>query len=99
VTRTKTSDSDVRGELNSNISNASWQPPPPSVTKINCDAAVNKNEGWIGIGVIARDYQGCFLGVRSFTQKILIDPHGAEAIVALASVMFSKEVSFFDVIF
>jgi hypothetical protein len=28
-------------------------------------------------------------------QKILIDPHGAEAIAALATMLFSKEVGFF----
>jgi hypothetical protein len=47
--------------------------------------------GWIGIGMVARDYQGYFLGARFFTQKILIDPQGAEDIAALAAVLFSKE--------
>jgi hypothetical protein len=50
--------------------------------------------GWIGIGVVAQDYQGCFLGARFFTQKILIDPQGAEAIAAPAAVLFSKDVGF-----
>jgi len=40
---------------------------------------------------------GIFLGARCFTQKLLIDPHGVEAIAALAAVLFSKDVGFFDV--
>jgi len=41
-----------------------WQPPPVGVTKIN--ASVNKSMGWIGIHVVARDYQGCFFGRTMF---------------------------------
>lgn len=39
-----------------------WQPPPIGVTKINCDVAVNNKKGCIGIGIIARDSQGLFVG-------------------------------------
>jgi len=66
--------------------------------KINWDAAVNKKKGYIGVGIIARDCMGQFLGARSFCQKIRIDAKLAETIVALGAVTFSSKASFFDAI-
>ncbi|XP_062170937.1 uncharacterized protein LOC133876697 [Alnus glutinosa] len=55
--------------------------------------------GCIGIGIIARDCYDCFLGACSFSQQLVVDPKGAEAIAALNALLFSKEaVGFFDII-
>ncbi|XP_062158594.1 uncharacterized protein LOC133866044 [Alnus glutinosa] len=45
-----------------------WQPPPPGVIKVNWDAALNLSAGWVGLGVVARDYMGKCLGARSLTR-------------------------------
>jgi hypothetical protein len=35
-----------------------------------------------------------FLGARSFSRQLMVDPKGAEAIVALNALLFKKEVGF-----
>jgi ribonuclease HI len=67
--------------------------------KVNWNVVVNKNNGCIGIEIIARNSVGCFLRVRSSTQKIVVDSKLAEVIATLSALMFSKDVGFFDVIF
>jgi ribonuclease HI len=84
--------------LNQNFHHDVWCPPPLGFVKINWDAAVNKHEGYIGVGIIARDCMGQFLGARSFCQKIRADAKVAETIAALGAVTFSSEAGFFDVI-
>jgi hypothetical protein len=37
-------------------------PPPNGVIKIKWDAAINKTKGCIGLGIMARDCMGLFLG-------------------------------------
>jgi len=86
----------VRGIVN--VGQNVWQPPPIGVLKINWDVAVNKKNGCIGIGIIARDCNGFFLSASSFSQKLVVDPKGAEAIVALYVLILCKEVGFFDII-
>jgi len=77
----------------------SWFPPPRGTIKINWDASLNIKRGWIGLGVIARDNNGFFLGARSVTKQVSADPNLAEAMAALLALQFSKEAGFFDVIF
>jgi hypothetical protein len=36
----------------------SWSPPPNGLVKVNWDATLNVERGWIGLGVIARDSEG-----------------------------------------
>jgi len=76
----------------------SWFLPPMGTIKINWDASLNIKRGWIGLGVIARDNNGLFLGARSVTKQVKADPNLAEVMAALLAVQFSKEVGFFDVI-
>jgi hypothetical protein len=76
-----------------------WLPPPKGVIKVNWDASLNKKEGCIGLGIIARDSVGNFLGARCLTQKIMTDPHTAEALATSCAVSFSKDVGFFNVVF
>lgn len=42
-----------------------WLPPPTSVIKINCDAAL-AGDGWVGLGAVARNEKGevLFAAVR-----------------------------------
>lgn len=63
--------------------------------KFNWDVVANKKNGCIRIGIIARNSTGCFLGARSSTQKLVMDPKVIEVIADLSAVMFNKEVSFF----
>jgi len=66
------------------------------VIKVNWDAVVNKKKGYIGI--IARDCYEFFLGACNFSQRLAVDPKGAEAIASLNALILSKEVGFFDII-
>jgi hypothetical protein len=54
------------------------------VIKVNWNASINKEGNCIGIGVIACDMGGCFLGARSITKQ---------------TVIFSWETSFLEAIF
>jgi ribonuclease HI len=76
-----------------------WQPPPFGVIKVNWDTTVNKNEGCVGFGIIARDCEGMFLGAKCMFCPLAVDPTMAEAMATTHAVIFSKEVGFFDVIF
>jgi ribonuclease HI len=69
-------------------------PPPYGLIKINWDASINKNKGWIGLGMISRDNNGACLGARSETKELAMDP----AMAALSAMHFCKEAGFFDVI-
>lgn len=67
--------------------------------KVNWDAPLNKKEGCIGLGIIARDSAGNFLVARCLTQKIMTDPHTAEAVATSCALSFRKVVGFFYVVF
>jgi len=76
-----------------------WKTPPEGIIKVNFDAAINKKTGFMGMGVIARDYMGNLLGAKRLSKSMLIDAHIAELMAASYAVTFSLEVGFFDVIF
>jgi len=76
-----------------------WIPPPEGVIKVNWDAALNVAKGWIGHGIIARDSNGFCMGARSITQQVRTDPKTAEIMAALQAMQFSKDASFWEVIF
>jgi ribonuclease HI len=52
----------------------------------------------VGIGIVARDHSGSFLGARAITKKFVGSPKLAETMATLAAVLFCKEASFFEVI-
>jgi len=61
-----------------------WSKPAPNCIKINWDAALDGRKKLMGIGIIARDYQG---GVRAAKCEVfphIRDPVAAEAIGALS---------------
>lgn len=66
-------------------------PPPKGIIKVNWDASVNINAGYVGVGIIARDGGRNFLGARSVTKKVWADPKTAEAMTALCAITFSKK--------
>jgi hypothetical protein len=76
-----------------------WQPPPNGAIKINWDASINSEEGCIGLGIVAWDCMGGFLGARSMMQPVVVDPMTTEAMATLWAMQFSKEEGFFEVIF
>jgi hypothetical protein len=71
-----------------------WQPPPVGVVKVNWDAAVNRREGCVGVGIVARDCEGMFLGAKSLFCSINADPTVAEAMAVTHAVIFCQEVGF-----
>jgi hypothetical protein len=60
--------------------------------KINWDAAVAKQTGRIGLGLIARDCRGKVIMARNITKSILVDPTTVEAIAALHGVLLGQEI-------
>lgn len=91
----------VQSEMNLGVSRdiATWSPPPYGFIKINWDTAINKTKGWIGMGIIARDYLGNCLGIRSLTKFLQADAKTAESLAALEAVQFAKEAGFLEAIF
>jgi ribonuclease HI len=78
--------------------NVKWQPPPHGLIKVNWDASINKNKGWMGLGLIARDSNGACLGAKSETKELVADSATTEAMAALSAMYFCMEVGFFEVI-
>jgi ribonuclease HI len=76
-----------------------WMKPPEGIIKINFDAAINKNTGLVGLGVIARDCMGNLLGAKRLSKSMLIDAQTAELMAASYAVSFSSKVGFFNVFF
>lgn len=76
-----------------------WQTPPEGTIKVNFDAAINKNTGFTGLGLTARDHKGYLLGAKCLTKPFLTDAHTAELMAASYAVNFCLEVGLFNVIF
>jgi ribonuclease HI len=76
-----------------------WLKPPEGTIKVNFDAAINKNSGLLGLGVIARDCMGFVLGARRLSKYMVIDAHPAELMAASYAVSFCLDAGFFHVIF
>jgi ribonuclease HI len=75
-----------------------WPVPPPSMIKVNWEAIVDKKHGRIGIGIIAHDCKWQVLLARSTTQNFVVEPIVAEALAALHTVIFCKEMCFAEII-
>lgn len=75
-----------------------WKKPPTGMSKINWDVIVDKNNGRIGLGIIARDCDGFILAAQSTTKNILIEHVMAKALAAAHAIDFSKELGFNDII-
>jgi ribonuclease HI len=53
----------------------------------------------VGVGIVARDCMGNPLGAKRLALSLSTDSHTAEFMTASYAVIFTKEVSFFYVIF
>jgi len=76
-----------------------WHPPPSGFVKINWDVAINEKDGWIGLGIVARDCKGCLFSARSIPINLQVAPKMAEVMAAFHAIQFSREAGFFEVIF
>jgi hypothetical protein len=64
-----------------------WQPPATSIIRVNWDGSINKEAGCIGMGIVARDHAGNFLGAKCIYQQVVVDPKVEEVM----AVQFCKE--------
>ncbi|XP_059441925.1 uncharacterized protein LOC132174254 [Corylus avellana] len=76
-----------------------WKPPPVNMVKVNWDAAIDKKNSCVGIGILARDANGQFMAACGLKKKTLRDPTVAEAFATLHTVLFANELGFEHVIF
>jgi hypothetical protein len=65
---------------------AAWKKPPQGSIKINWDAAVDKQKGKIGMGVIARDHSGQVIAMLSGPKEFIDESSLVEALVAREAV-------------
>jgi hypothetical protein len=86
------------GESNSLLLLKGWQPPPAGIIKVNWDASLLVKERHIGIGIVARDEHGNFLGARAIMKKVVTTPNVVEAMAALEAILFCKQAGFFNVL-
>jgi len=76
-----------------------WLPPPDGHVKVNWDAFINEDKGWVGLGIVARDCKGFVLGAKSITKEFVAEPNIAEAMGALCTMHFCQQAGFLDVWF
>ncbi|XP_021739813.1 uncharacterized protein LOC110706197 isoform X1 [Chenopodium quinoa] len=74
-----------------------WVLPHEGTNKLNCDASLNV-EGWVGLGVVARDWQGEVLFTASRRTRAYCPPVMAESKAAPMAVRFAKRFGLKDVI-
>lgn len=63
--------------VQNNKSSKKWIAPPEGIIKINTDASLG-NDGWIGLGVIARNYKGEVLFCATIRVRAFWPPEVAE---------------------
>jgi hypothetical protein len=87
-------------ETSSHIFLKGWQPPLAGIIKVNWDASLRVKERHIGIGIgiVARDEYGNFLGARAITKMVVTTSKVAEAMAALEAILFCKQAGFFIVL-
>ncbi|XP_021715625.1 uncharacterized protein LOC110683506 [Chenopodium quinoa] len=73
-----------------------WTPPPQVVAKINVDAL--DAEGWVVLGVVARDYKGKVLFVVVIRIKARCDPLVAESKASLFGIQKAIPFGYNDII-
>jgi hypothetical protein len=77
----------------------SWKPPQGNMIKINLDAAIDSKKDAVGVGVIARDAQGCCVSAYGVTANLKVSPAAAEAFAALHATIFARAKEFTGIIF
>ncbi|XP_042942755.1 uncharacterized protein LOC122276934 [Carya illinoinensis] len=87
----------VKSQLAS-IHPSRWTPPPSSWVKINWDAAVNVDQGRVGIGLVARDHEGSTLATKKLFVPCLAEPVLAEALGAFHAASMARDLGLSSVI-
>ncbi|KAF5468409.1 hypothetical protein F2P56_012561 [Juglans regia] len=78
---------------------AKWCKPPTNFYKINWDAAIDKVNCKVGIGVSIRDWSGPFTATLRSPSNSFPDPTLGEALATLRAVQFGTEMGLRNVIF
>lgn len=60
-----------------------WVNPPKGWVLVNWDAAIQKDKGWVGIGVLLRDHIGNMIMAKSLTWQGYLGSAEAEALTAV----------------
>jgi hypothetical protein len=74
-----------------NASLMKWMAPPQGWYKANWDAAIVKNIGRMGFGVVIRDHKGLMCVSKSITRQGFLDPKVAEASAAFLAIQLCRE--------
>jgi hypothetical protein len=72
-----------------------WQPSLNGIIKVNWDASLSMKDRYVGIGIVAQDHSGNFMGARTIAKKVVGSLKLAETMAALEAVLFCKEAGFF----
>ncbi|XP_062152053.1 uncharacterized protein LOC133860474 [Alnus glutinosa] len=75
-----------------------WKPPPEGTIKVNFDAAINKSAGYVGVGLIVRDYLGNLKGAQRLSFSLLTDAYNAELMAASRATILCTQAGFLNVI-
>ncbi|XP_059441844.1 uncharacterized protein LOC132174168 [Corylus avellana] len=67
-----------------------WRPPCHGWWKVNWDASLGKEQGWMGFGVVVRDDRGQLLAAYSKTLRGNLEVAQAEARAALIAIQFCR---------
>jgi ribonuclease HI len=68
-----------------------WEAPPLGWHKVNWDAALGKQQGRMGSGVVVRDHLGRVVAARSVTRQGDFEPAAAEAMAAFLAMQTAHE--------
>ncbi|XP_021742837.1 uncharacterized protein LOC110708919 [Chenopodium quinoa] len=74
-----------------------WKPPPAGAIKINADASL-AIEGWVGMGVVARDCEGKVLMAATRRVRAWWSPEIAEAKAVCMAARLAEAYGFNDII-
>jgi ribonuclease HI len=69
----------------------SWKAPSMGRLKANWDAALNKKDGRLGMGVVIRDHEGGLVAAQCRFQQGEVDPQVAEALSVVNALSFCLE--------
>lgn len=75
-----------------------WSKPPQGFIKLNWDAALNRDQKWIGVGIVSRDSNGKVIAHKCSYYRYISDPLVAEAFGAKLCAEFGMFIGFRSVI-